>query len=50
LPKTRSGKIKRRILKAIATMSDVGNVPTLADPELVDTLLGERKKMDIDIG
>ncbi|MFX1357058.1 MAG: acetate--CoA ligase [Promethearchaeota archaeon] len=49
LPKTRSGKIMRRILKAIAAMSDVGNVTTLADPSVVDTLLEERKKMDIEI-
>ena len=34
LPKTRSGKIMHRLLKAIATMSDVGNVTTLADPQL----------------
>jgi acetyl-CoA synthetase len=50
LPKTRSGKIMRRILKAIATMSDVGNVTTLADPSVVDTLLEERKKMEVEIG
>jgi acetyl-CoA synthetase len=49
LPKTRSGKIMRRILKAIATMSDVGNVTTLADPSVVDTLLEERKKMEIEV-
>ncbi len=50
LPKTRSGKIMRRILKAITTMSDVGNVTTLADPSVVDTLLEERKKMDVELG
>ena len=50
LPKTRSGKIMRRILKAIATMSDVGNVTTLADPSVVETLLEERKKMEVEIG
>ena len=50
LPKTRSCKIMRRILKAIATLSDVGNVTTLADPSVVDTLLEERKKMDVEIG
>ena len=50
LPKTRSGKIMRRILKAIATMSDVGNVTTLADPSVVDTLLKDRKKMDVELG
>ncbi len=48
LPKTRSGKIMRRILKAIAAGTDIGNVTTLADPSVVDDLLEERKKMDIE--
>lgn len=47
LPKTRSGKIMRRILKAIASGTDIGNVTTLADPSVVDALLEERKKMEI---
>ena len=50
LPKTRSGKIMRRILKAIAAGTDIGNVTTLADPSVVDALLEERKKMDVEIG
>jgi acetyl-CoA synthetase len=50
LPKTRSGKIMRRILKAIAAGTEIGNVTTLADPSVVDTLLEERKKMDVEIG
>jgi len=50
LPKTRSGKIMRRILKAIAAGTDIGNITTLADPSVVDALLEERKKMDIEIG
>ena len=50
LPKTRSGKIMRRILKAIAAGTDIGNVTTLADPSVVDALLEERKKMEIEIG
>jgi len=45
LPKTRSGKIMRRILKAIAAGTDVGNVTTLADPSVVESLLEDRKKM-----
>ena len=40
----------RRISKAIGTMSGVGNVTTLADPSVVETLLEERKKMNIEIG
>lgn len=45
LPKTRSGKIMRRVLKAIATQSDVGNTMTLANPEVVQGLIEEREKM-----
>ncbi|MFW9783109.1 MAG: acetate--CoA ligase [Candidatus Heimdallarchaeota archaeon] len=49
LPKTRSGKIMRRILKAIAAGTDIGNVTTLADPSVVDDLLEERKKIKVEI-
>jgi len=45
LPKTRSGKIMRRVLKAIATQSDIGNTMTLANPEVVQHLIEERKKL-----
>jgi acetyl-CoA synthetase len=39
LPKTRSGKIMRRILKAIAEGSrEYGNIMTLADPSIVEAL------------
>lgn len=38
LPKTRSGKIMRRVLKAIANGKDTGDVTTLQDPDVVDTL------------
>jgi acetyl-CoA synthetase len=50
LPKTRSGKIMRRILKAIASGTEIGNVTSLADPSVVDVLLEERKKMDVEVG
>ena len=43
LPKKRSGKIMRRILKASAAGTDTGNVTTLADSSVVDALLEERK-------
>jgi len=44
LPKTRSGKIMRRILKRIAAgqLNDMGDTSTLADPSVVDTLVKER--------
>lgn len=44
LPKTRSGKIMRRILKVIAAGgTDVGDTTTLADPTIVTHLLEERQ-------
>jgi len=44
LPKTRSGKIMRRILKAIAEdTKEYGNIATLADPDVVKKL--ESKKI-----
>ncbi|MEX0332720.1 MAG: acetate--CoA ligase [Puniceicoccaceae bacterium] len=38
LPKTRSGKIMRRLLRDIATGAELGNVTTLADPSIVESL------------
>jgi len=38
LPKTRSGKIMRRLLRDIADGSAMGNVATLADPTVLETL------------
>jgi acetyl-CoA synthetase len=38
LPKTRSGKIMRRLLKDIAVGRALGDVTTLADPSVVQTL------------
>ena len=45
LPKTRSGKIMRRILRKIAEgdMSDLGDTSTLADPTVVDALVEGRQ-------
>jgi acetyl-CoA synthetase len=44
LPKTRSGKIMRRILRKIAANEHdaLGDVSTLADPSVVDTLIDDR--------
>ena len=44
LPKTRSGKIMRRILRSIACdeIDDLGDTSTLADPGVVDSLVKER--------
>ena len=44
LPKTRSGKIMRRILRKIAAddFVSMGDTSTLADPSIVDTLIENR--------
>ena len=44
LPKTRSGKIMRRILRKIAAneLDSLGDTTTLADPQVVDDLIGNR--------
>jgi acetyl-CoA synthetase len=39
MPKTRSGKIMRRVLGAISNNGDVGNVMTLANPEVVEEIM-----------
>ena len=41
LPKTRSGKIMRRILRKIASQdtSNLGDISTLLNPEVVDTIM-----------
>jgi acetyl-CoA synthetase len=38
MPKTRSGKIMRRVLGALSNNTDVGNVMTLANPEIVEEI------------
>ncbi|WP_333839211.1 acetate--CoA ligase, partial [Pelomicrobium sp.] len=47
LPKTRSGKIMRRILRLIAVgrHDDLGDVSTLADPDVVRELIRNRKQI-----
>ena len=44
LPKTRSGKIMRRILRKIAEddTGSIGDTSTLADPAVVDDLIARR--------
>ncbi len=47
LPKTRSGKIMRRILRKIAEgdFDNLGDTTTLADPSVVESLLENSKKL-----
>ena len=35
MPKTRSGKIMRRVIASISNFTDIGDVTTLANPEVV---------------
>ncbi|MEA3428173.1 MAG: acetate--CoA ligase [Thermodesulfobacteriota bacterium] len=44
MPKTRSGKIMRRVLGAISNKKDVGDVSTLANPAIVDEI---KKKVSV---
>src|SRR5262249_49097981 len=41
MPKTRSGKIMRRVIAAVSNFTDVGDVTTLANPEVVDSIRRE---------
>jgi len=47
LPKTRSGKIMRRILRKIAEgePDKVGDISTLADPHVVENLVADSKTL-----
>ena len=46
LPKTRSGKIMRRLLRDVAEQRDLGDVTTLADPTVVEAI-DERMKAGV---
>ena len=38
MPKTRSGKIMRRVIAATSNFADVGDITTLANPEIVEQI------------
>jgi acetyl-CoA synthetase len=38
LPKTRSGKIMRRVIASISNFMDIGDTTTLANPEVVEEI------------
>jgi acetyl-CoA synthetase len=38
MPKTRSGKIMRRVIASVSNFTDVGDTTTLANPEVVETI------------
>jgi acetyl-CoA synthetase len=45
MPKTRSGKIMRRVLAAISNNKDAGDISTLANPEVVEQIREEVRRM-----
>ena len=49
LPKTRSGKIMRRILRKIAAndYDDLGDTSTLAEPKVIDDLIGNKQNLKL---
>ena len=50
MPKTRSGKIMRRVLASITNFAPVGDVTTLANPEIVDSTRRHVQSQKIDRG
>jgi acetyl-CoA synthetase len=46
LPKTRSGKIMRRVLKAIVNDRNAGDVTTLQNPDIVEILRQRTKEIE----
>ncbi len=38
MPKTRSGKIMRRVIASVSNFTDIGDVQTLANPEIVEDI------------
>jgi len=40
MPKTRSGKIMRRVIASISNFTDVGDITTLANPDVVEGIRG----------
>lgn len=48
LPKTRSGKVMRRILRKIASKEyeGLGDISTLSDPSVVEKIVSEHKKLN----
>ena len=41
MPKTRSGKIMRRVIASVSNFMPVGDITTLANPEVVESIRGE---------
>ena len=50
LPKTRSGKIMRRVIASISNFVDVGDITTLANPEVVEEIRNSVQNEKVKLG
>jgi acetyl-CoA synthetase len=50
MPKTRSGKIMRRVIAGVSNFTDVGDVTTLANPEIVDDIRHQVQSTKVERG
>ncbi len=50
MPKTRSGKIMRRVIAGVSNFTDVGDVTTLANPEIVDEIKNQVQTAKVESG
>jgi acetyl-CoA synthetase len=50
MPKTRSGKIMRRVIASVSNFADVGDVSTLANPEIVEDIRQHVQRAKVDRG
>ena len=50
MPKTRSGKIMRRVIAAVSNFTDIGDVTTLANPEVVEGIRHHVQSTKVDKG
>ncbi len=50
MPKTRSGKIMRRVIAGVSNFTDVGDVTTLANPEIVDDIRHQVQSAKVERG
>jgi acetyl-CoA synthetase len=50
MPKTRSGKIMRRVIAGISNFAPVGDITTLANPEIVETIKNHVQTQKVERG
>jgi acetyl-CoA synthetase len=50
MPKTRSGKIMRRVIAGISNFTDVGDITTLANPDIVDDIRHQVQSAKVERG